>query len=90
MEEQEKVIKENDNYILRVGLSSGRTNIPCYQIFNKEYGVVEAEYFLLPAALVNFDEVTKVLGAYHIKQEQEVAALFREPKGNVVPLVKEE
>lgn len=55
-------IHENSHYFIQVGKSVHNDNsVDCYQIVNKKYGVVEAEFTVLPRAIDVADELEKDL-----------------------------
>jgi hypothetical protein len=73
---EQTIIKETPKYILRVGSSSGGVkSVPCYQIVNKEFDVVEQEFFILAQALVNLDKMEELLEAYASKDKPKMADL---------------
>lgn len=59
-------ITETRNYTLKVGTSSESGN-KCYQIINKEWGVVEIESYILPQALKYIDELESALNPTNSK-----------------------
>jgi hypothetical protein len=67
-----KVIRENQTYLLTTGISA-KTNDLCYQVINKEHGVVELESYILPQVLKYFGDLTVGLQAVlDIEQEGKV------------------
>lgn len=57
-----KIIRENKDYVLTVGISVANGE-KCYQILNKEYGIVEIETTILPQAIKFFGDVVAGLDA---------------------------
>jgi hypothetical protein len=83
--EENKVVKETEHYKLVIGMSSGGTSLPCYRAINKVYGVVEQEFFILLQALINIDQMEKLLTEYNNK-DKNVLNLVENP--NVFELSK--
>lgn len=51
-----KIIKSSPSYNLIIGKSE-ETNKLCYQVVNKEYGIVEVEANMLPAAITYLNDL---------------------------------
>lgn len=64
------LIRDLPNYKLIVGDSVEREGSTAYQVINKEFGVVEAETFILPQA---FEYLEQIQAALDAKMDMEAA-----------------
>lgn len=76
-----QIIKENKNYLLKVGSAINKEEVNCYQVINKITNVIEAEFFMLPQALVNFDKISELLEDYntnHSNKDKDLPSLLKD------------